>query len=78
MVVKDSQGNEVELEISGSSEADDLVIDSAYYVNTDMPEEVEDSELDYIQDHYQAQMYEAWFEGQLRRAEIYMDMKEDR
>jgi len=72
MLVNDSQGREVEIQVGGRYE-DDIQIEEATYVNSDI--EVSEEEIDYIYETYPDSLYEAWLEMGIRRAEDYCDME---
>lgn len=70
MIVKDKAGREIEISVYGRYE-DDIQIDSAQYVDGD--DEVSEETCEYIYEHYQSELYEAWFDQQCGRADFDRD-----
>lgn len=71
MLVKDSKGKKVEIISVYGKYEDDIRIEEASYVSSG--KEVPDSEIDYIQDKYAAQIYDMWFENRVGAAEFAVD-----
>lgn len=76
MLVHSKLGNEIELEIDGSSAEDDISVHSAVYV--DSGNEVDAETLEYVLDTYAAELHTEWFELQIDRAERWRDSQQDR
>lgn len=70
MLVKDSSGRDVEIEIGGSY-SDDIQIESASYLDSD--EEVIDSEIDFIMDRYADKIEEEFIQNGVMAAESYYE-----
>lgn len=66
MKVKDKDGREIQISVSGRYE-DDIQIDEAYYVDSE--EEVLDDVIDYIQSQYADEIYQEWYENKCGEAE---------
>lgn len=66
MILKDQDGRDVELYVSGRYE-DDITIDEIYYL--DSSDDVSDETIDYIYDTYAEEIYQCWYEKQIGAAE---------
>ena len=62
MRVKDNKNNTIEVDVCGES-SDDIQIESAVYELSG--EDVSEEVIEYIEKHYQDEIYEAWFERQM-------------
>lgn len=69
MIVKDAQGLEIEIEISG--DYDEAMIESGRYV--DSGAEVPDCVLDELQDTYAAEISQQVYENMCGRAEAFYE-----
>lgn len=69
---KDAQGRELEFSVYGT-DPDDIQVNEIYYTNPADPEVVEDAVINYVEREYAAEIYEAWMEDQIGRAEAYYE-----
>ncbi len=72
---KDKNGREIEFSVYGRH-GDDIQIDEIYYV--DGEDEVSEATVNWIQERYAEEIYEAWYMNMVDAAEYYMDAEYDR
>lgn len=70
MIVKDSAGRSVEIQVSGS-DMDDIMIDSADYVDSD--QEVPEEEIEYIYNAYAGEIEEEFIQNAVMKSEAYYE-----
>lgn len=75
MIALDHEGRKVEITGVRGRYEDDITVDECWYVDSD--EEVSDASLEYIYDHYGAELFEMWHEHQRGLADSWMEREKD-